>query len=88
MGRDNVQKYVSAQNLPSPLFLAKLCKALECTAADLIPVKGLPSTESRMPALDIRQVGDDRAWLSINQTVDWSTAVKILSILKEAEKAG
>jgi len=34
------------------------------------------------PPLDVRDLGQGRAWLRVNQAVEWDTAVKVLTLLK------
>jgi transcriptional regulator with XRE-family HTH domain len=80
--RDNVSNYVRGMAIPGPLHLAALAKAFKCDKIDLLPSRGTPSVDDKTPPLDVRDGGDGRAWLRINQSVDWPIALKILALLK------
>jgi transcriptional regulator with XRE-family HTH domain len=80
--RDNVSSYCRGLSLPGPNHLHALSQALRKTPTDLVPSRGVPTIEDRLPPLDVRDVGDGMAWLKINQSVPWSTALKIMEMLK------
>jgi transcriptional regulator with XRE-family HTH domain len=84
IGRDSVSGYIRALSTPNPGHLAAICAALDMKPADLLPVKGIPSVENRTPPLDISDVGQGKAWLRVNQAVDWAVALKVLELLKGA----
>lgn len=81
VGRDDISNYVRAKNLPSPLKLEALAKALGVETTDLLPTRGVPSASDRAPAMDVRDMGDGNVWLRINQAVDRQTGLKIMNIL-------
>ena len=81
LGRDNISKYLRGMNLPSPVYLTAMAKALGCKMDDLIPTAGLPQTGDSL-AFDMRQTNDGNVWLRINQAVPWTDALKIAAILK------
>ncbi len=81
-GRDNVSAYVRGISLPGPLHLKALAKALRVTPESLLPHRGVPSVERENPAVDIRDAGQGKAWLRINQAVERQDALRIMQILK------
>ena len=83
IGRDSVSIYMRGKSLPNPANLAALARALGCEPADLLPSRGVPSASSATPPLDARDLGDDRAWLRVNQAVRWSTAIQIMQLIRE-----
>lgn len=84
-GRDNVSNYVRALSLPGPVHLRALSQALRCKPDELLPDRGIPRADDRAPPFDIRDTGDGRVWLRINQAVDKGVALKIMKILMEPE---
>lgn len=85
LGRDNVSYYVRGKVMAGPLHLQALAKALDVEPDDLIPTRGVPSSESNHPAFDMRDLGDNRVWLRVNQALTWDAAVAIMKILKEGK---
>ncbi len=85
LGRDNVSSYVRGLSLPGPIILEALCRALGCVPTDLLPSRGVPSTSVSMPPLDVKDTGEGKAWLRVNQAVEWDAAIKIMAILRGQE---
>jgi len=81
IGRDSVSKYILGMNLPNPIYLTAIAKALGCKPEDLMPTAGLPSTGESL-AFDMRQTNDGNVWLRVNQSVPRDDALKIAAILK------
>ena len=81
-GRDNVSGYIRGLSLPGPVKLRALAQALDCEIADLIPSSGVPSVDNRHPPLEVKDSGDGRAWIRINQAVDWPVALQIMKLIK------
>lgn len=81
ISRDSISKYLRAMNLPGPIYVTALAKALHCKAEELIPAAGLPQSAESL-AFDMRQTTDGNVWLRINQAVPWATALKIAALLK------
>lgn len=79
-GRDNISGYVRGLSLPGPVMLGALCQALGCQPQDLL--LAAPSVDTRNPPLEVKDAGDGRAWVRINQAVDWQIALKIMELLK------
>ena len=82
LSRDNISNYVAKGRIPSPVHLAKIAKALNCKAEELLPSRGMPSMEDRAPALDIRATAPDRVWLRVNQECDIQVAMQIMGLLR------
>jgi transcriptional regulator with XRE-family HTH domain len=82
MGRDVISTYVRGKSLPGPIHLTAICKALGVEPDDLLPSRGMPSAGADSPPLDMRDIGEGKVWLRINQSVDWSVAVRIINVLK------
>ena len=82
-GRDNVSLYIRGQVLPGPVHLAALSRALGMKPDELLPTRGAPSADERVPPLDVRDAGNGRAWLRVNMAVEWSVALEVMKLLKE-----
>jgi transcriptional regulator with XRE-family HTH domain len=80
-GRDNVSNYINGHNLPGPVLLNALAKALEVAPTDLLPTHLVASTDEQMPSLDVSNVGDGTAWIRINQRIPWPLALKVMELL-------
>jgi transcriptional regulator with XRE-family HTH domain len=82
-GRDSISNYVRAVVKPTPMQLQAIAKALGKEPRDLFPA-GMPLVDEprSMSAVDVRDAGNNMAWLKINQAVDWATAMQILKLLK------
>ncbi|CAM5388876.1 hypothetical protein ATER59S_01866 [Aquamicrobium terrae] len=85
IGKDSISLYVRAMSFPSPQRVQALAKALGTTPAELVPTRGVRSAEDTHPAVAVRETEDGQAWLRINQKVKWTTAVKVLELLKTEE---
>ncbi len=85
LGRDSISHYIRGKILPRALYLDAISKALGMPKDELVPTKGYSEAGDDNPPLDVRDLNDGNAWLKINQAVSWSTAVKILEILKGRE---
>lgn len=81
-GRDNVSGYIRGTSLPGPAHLAALGKALKVEPRELVPMRGMPSVDEKVPALDAKDLGNGTVWLRINQAVEWPTAVQVMNLLK------
>ena len=82
-GRDNVSNYVRGLVLPGPAHLHAMAKALGVKQPDLLPARGVPSVDAKMPEFEMRDVGAGKAWLRINQQVDFGVALEIARLLRE-----
>lgn len=85
-GRYSVSLYIQGKTLPRPHQLEALCKALGKKPADLLPTRGVPNSDEVAPPLDVRDTGDGKAWIRINQEVKWPVALEIIKLLKEDSK--
>jgi transcriptional regulator with XRE-family HTH domain len=81
-GRDNVSNYVRALVLPNPAQLNALCKALGKQPSEILPMRGVPSVSGKLPEFEMRDVGKGKAWLRINQQVDFDVALQIAGLLR------
>lgn len=80
--RDKISKYVRGQVFPNPSHLKVLADALECTPRELLPNRGVPEAGDALPRLAMREIGDGKVWLSVNQAIEFETALQILSLLR------
>ncbi len=82
-GRDNISCYERGVTLPGPKHLHALARALGVQETDLLPSRGMPSSETGNAApLDVRETRDGFAWLKVNQEVSWGIVVQILELLR------
>jgi transcriptional regulator with XRE-family HTH domain len=82
IGRDNISKYVRGKVLPLPPALEAMAKVLGVESTDLLPSRATRAVSDELSSLDVRDIGGGRAWLQINQAVDWPIAVRIMGLLK------
>ncbi len=82
IARDNISKYIRGKVLPSPHVLEAMSKVLDMKPADLLPARGTPAAGAEHPPLDVRDIGEGKVWLRINQACDWSVALQIMNLLK------
>jgi hypothetical protein len=68
--------------IPGPAHLNALCKTLGRKPADLLPTRGVPSVDAKLPEFEMRDVGGGKAWLRINQQVDFGVALQIAGLLR------
>jgi transcriptional regulator with XRE-family HTH domain len=84
LGEDSISGYVRGRTLPRPAQLQKLCKVLGVERDALLPPQPVEEIAShRKPSLDFKDLGDGRAWLFLNQAVDFSTGLKIMQLLND-----
>jgi len=82
-GADTLSGYLAAKNFPNPPKMRALCRALGITEGELFPTsKPEPQPEPLDGSLYVRDLGDGKAWLSVNQEVSWSSAMAIIKELK------
>lgn len=81
-GRDAISTYINFKNLPGPVHLSALAKALGKTPEGLLPSSGISFGPADKPPLDVRDLNDGHAWLIVNQRVSWDRLIKILELLK------
>lgn len=84
--RDNVSLYVRGVSLPGPVFLNALSKALGRKPQDLLPSASVPSVDTRIPPMEVKDVGDGQAWVRVNQALPWAKAVQIMQIVNDIDK--
>ena len=82
-GRDNISLYIRGIVMPGPVHLHALSKALSLKPDELLPSRGAPSADDRVPPLDIRDAGNGKAWLRVNMAVEWPVAVEVMKLLKD-----
>jgi len=89
VSRQDVSKYLSGKIAPSPVTLDVLASALDVSPQDLLPSAAMPVSRSPeqvaagvAEAVNIRQIGPDSAWVSVNQAVSWPVALEIMRLLK------
>ena len=87
IGRDNISKYVRGKVLPLPPALEAMAKVLGMESKDLLPSRGTQATAEEHSPLDVRDIGENRVWLRVNQAVDWPIALQILGLLKGKDHA-
>lgn len=81
-GRDLVGPYERAERLPSPVHLSAMARALGKEPRELLPYQGVPGSEiNRSTAVDVKDVGEGRAWIRINKQVPWDVAMQIMRLL-------
>lgn len=79
--RDNISLYVRGQQLPGPIRLKALCKALGVDQNDLIPAGAVATVDDNSPPLSLRPMGNGIDWLQVNMAVPHDVAMKIMVLL-------
>lgn len=81
--RDLINKYIGGKVLPLPANLEIICKTLGVERADLLPLGATKEAGSDViPPIDVRDAGNNMAWVRVNQAVEWPVALKIMNLLK------
>lgn len=86
LGRDAISTYIRGVSFPEPKNLHKLAKALDMTAAQLLPnaiVRAMDNDTA--PMLEIRQAAGhpDKVWVRVNRMVTFTQAAEIFALLKD-----
>lgn len=79
--RDNISLYVRGSQLPGPVRLKALCKALGVEQDKLIPAGAVATVDEGSPPLALRPLGNGQDWLQVNQAVPHDVAMKIMVLL-------
>lgn len=80
-GRDNISNYIRGVSLPSPIHMRALVMALGCQSSELMPTRGMPKVDDRLPSFDMRKIGDSAAWIRMNREVSWQAALEIARLI-------
>ncbi len=83
--RDNVSKYVRGQQIPGPVRMRALCKALGVEPEDLVPIGAVQSVDDDAPPLRVDTLADGRVFLRLNQVTDMDIAMKIMALLQSRD---
>lgn len=83
--RDTISTYIRAIAKPSPHRLVIIAQVLGKDVSELLPVDVLPvamQPQDNVPKREIKDMGDGNVWLTVNQAVEFATALKVLELLK------
>ncbi|MEP6827960.1 MAG: helix-turn-helix domain-containing protein [Aestuariivirga sp.] len=86
MSRDSVSKYLRGRNIPNPIYITAIARALGMKPDDLLPSRGPLTREGSSDALapfKMTEQGDGNVWVSINMAVPWGTALKLMELVKK-----
>lgn len=84
IGRDSISYYVRGMSFPGASRINALARSLGVKPEELVPTRGVKTAEN--PSVEVRDLSDGRAWLRVNQAVDWPVAAEILKLLKGDEQ--
>lgn len=84
IGRDSISYYVRGLSFPQAPRINALARSLGVKPEDLVPTRGVKTAGD--PTVEVRDISDGRAWLRVNQAVDWPVAAEILKLLKGESK--
>ena len=87
IGRDNISKYVRGKVLPLPPALEAMAKVLGVESKDLLPMRATQAVADELSPLDVRDIGQGRVWLQVNQAVDWPIALKVMNLLRGGDNS-
>ncbi len=85
IGRYSISCYITGKTIPRPDHLNAIAQALNVKPKDLLPTRGVPSTGEALTPLDVKDMGNGKAHIRVNQTVDWQVALEIMKLLNEKE---
>lgn len=80
--RDNISLYVRGIQMPGPVRLRALCKALGVTEADLVP--NAMSNENA-PPFAMKPLEAGNVWLQVNQAVSMDLALEVAAMLRKRD---
>ena len=83
--RDTISKYVNGTSFPSAPNLAAIADLFGVERSWLVPTRGLRANADAANTAGVQDSGSGKAWLRVNQEVDWATAIKVLDLLKNKE---
>lgn len=84
LGRDSISTYVRGMVFPDAKNIKRLADALGCTPSDLVPdIPKLDEPVSDNAVFEIRQTGDGKVFVKINQFVTIDQAAAIFAALRE-----
>jgi transcriptional regulator with XRE-family HTH domain len=79
-GRDAISLYVQGRSFPGPVHLQALTAALKVDARELVPDEAVTSRPLRS-SFEIRDIGDGKVWLRVDQAVPVQRALKVMELL-------
>lgn len=85
IGPDSISHYINGRYMPSPAHLKVLAEVLQIDPVELLPAGDLPEAGESLPPISVQDLGNGTAWVKVNQAVEWTKAVKVLSILRGEE---
>jgi transcriptional regulator with XRE-family HTH domain len=80
-GRALVSSYERARMFPNPFHLKALSAALGVQPDDLAP-SAMPKVEEPASEIEVRDLGNGRVLLRVNQQTEWKIALKVLELLR------
>tara|TARA_B110000046_G_C12996356_1_gene400172 strand:+ start:294 stop:776 length:483 start_codon:yes stop_codon:yes gene_type:complete len=88
IGRDSISTYIKGRSIPDPKNLEALATALHVSVNELFPNGKQQAMDNEIPALDLRMSHSDpnMAWLQINRSLSLEIALKIITIIKDADE--
>lgn len=88
VGKDAISTYINGKSFPNPTNLSKIAMALGVEPGALLPNSIETAIDRELPAFEMKQaVGQpSRVWLRINRAVDFTTAAKIVELLKHEQE--
>jgi transcriptional regulator with XRE-family HTH domain len=85
--RDNISLYVRGSQLPGPVRLKALCRALGVEQDALMPAGAVATVDENSPPLALRPLGNGNDWLQVNQAVPHDVAMQIMVLLGQVSAA-
>lgn len=86
LGRDAISTYIRGKSFPEPKNLAKLSRAFQISASELMPNAEIRAIDAdQLPMLEIKQAANfpDKVMLRINRMVSMEQAAAIVAILRD-----
>lgn len=86
--RDNISLYVRARQMPGPIFMQALLKALSVTREELIPHGAVATVDESAPPIAIKPVSSTMSHLQINMVVDTNLGLDIIALVRRGMADG
>ena len=83
VSRDNISNYLRGLHLPGRVNLNAIARALSLEPSYLLPDRANKRITREQPEFSMRDIGNGKVFLRVNQEVPFDVAARIASILAE-----
>ena len=80
--RDNISSYMNERSLPNAQRFHAMAQALGVKPTDPLPDRGTRIDNNVGADTALKDMGDGRTWIHVNQETTWAKAIEVMRILK------